>query len=302
MRLGVLFVCLAATLWGLDGVVLTPRLFALPVAFVVFLLHALPFLIAQPFLYRSYKRIAALSPGDFFSLVLVALFGGVVGTLSLVHALFLTQFNQLSVVILLQKLQPVFAIALAALLLKERLYARFLLWAGVAIGGAYLLTFGFSLPDFSAPNSIEAAVYAVIAAAAFGSATVFGKRIVTKLDFASTTFGRFGLTALFAAVIVPFMGGFAFGSMTGTHWLIFLIIAFTTGGGALLLYYYGLRSIKATTSTIAELCLPLSAILFDWLVNGSVLAPAQWLGAAVLVAAITRISLGQATGWQGKAL
>ena len=48
-RMGALAVCAAAALWGLDGVVLTPRLFSLPVPFVVFLLHAVPFLLMQPF-------------------------------------------------------------------------------------------------------------------------------------------------------------------------------------------------------------------------------------------------------------
>ena len=48
---GALAICVAATLWGLDGVVLTPRLFNLSVPFVVFLLHAVPFLFMQPVLY-----------------------------------------------------------------------------------------------------------------------------------------------------------------------------------------------------------------------------------------------------------
>lgn len=287
---GILFVCIAAALWGFDGVVLTPRLMALPVAFVVFLLHLTPFVLAQPFLYRSYAKIAALDRADLLTLALIGLLGGVLGTLSLVHALFLTEFHHLSVVVLLQKLQPVFAITLAALLLKERLKPRFLLWAAIAIVGAYLLAFGLHAPDLAAPNSTRAAFFAVVAAAAFGTSTVLSKRIVGKLDFLSTTFGRFGFATLFAAPLVPFLGSYAFTSMTGTHWLIILIIALTTGGGALLLYYYGLQSIKASTSTIAELCLPLSAVLFDWLINDSVLSLGQWVGAIVLVGAITHIS------------
>lgn len=51
---------------------------------------------------------------------LVALFGGSLGTLSIVKALFLVNFHHLTVVTLLQKLQPVFAIILARIILKER--------------------------------------------------------------------------------------------------------------------------------------------------------------------------------------
>ncbi|MGD9252714.1 MAG: hypothetical protein PVG92_02140, partial [Holophagae bacterium] len=55
--IGAALICLSAALWGLDGVVLTPRLSNLPVPFVVFLLHAVPFVLMQPFLAGSYRRL-----------------------------------------------------------------------------------------------------------------------------------------------------------------------------------------------------------------------------------------------------
>ena len=108
--LGAALICLSAALWGLDGVVLTPRLANLPVAFVVFLLHVVPFVLMQPFLYRSYGRLRRMDARGWSALALVSLTGGLIGTLAIVKALFLVDFNQLSVVVLLQKLQPVFAI------------------------------------------------------------------------------------------------------------------------------------------------------------------------------------------------
>ena len=70
-----------------------------------------------------------------------------------------------------------------------------------------------------------------------------------------------------------------------------LIISLTTGSGAIFLYYYGLTRVRASVATICELCLPLSAVLLDYLVNDSVLGPWQWVGAAMLVGAILRISI-----------
>ena len=78
--------------------------------------------------------------------------------------------------------------------------------------------------------------------------------------------------------------------VTPINWLIFLIIAFTTGSGAIFIYYYGLKKVKASVSTICELFFPVSAIIFDYLINGHVLSPVQWIGAIVLVAAIVKIS------------
>ncbi len=69
-----------------------------------------------------------------------------------------------------------------------------------------------------------------------------------------------------------------------------LVIGLTTGSGAIFLYYFGLTRVRASVSAICELCLPLSAILLDYLINGSVLRPWQWLGAATLVVAITMVS------------
>jgi drug/metabolite transporter (DMT)-like permease len=297
--LGALLICLSAGLWGLDGVVLTPRLANLPVPFVVFLLHALPFLLMQPFLHGGYRRLRQMQRRGWFALALVSVTGGLLGTIAIVKALFLVNFNQLSVVVVLQKLQPVFALALAAVLLKERVTLRFLALAGVALGGAYLLTFGISAP-YAATNtiSLHAAIWAVIAAAAFGSATVLGKLLLGSLDFKDATFARYGMTTALALVYLAVAGiGLPFSSVTTTNWIFILIISLTTGSGAIFLYYYGLTRVRASVATICELCLPLSAVLLDYLVNGSVLGPFQWLGAALLVGAILGITMrGEESG------
>jgi drug/metabolite transporter (DMT)-like permease len=290
--IGAMLICFSATLWGLDGVVLTPRLHNLPVLLVVFLLHATPFLMMQPVLFRSYRRVMAMSLSGWLALLLVAVSGGLVGTLAIVKALFLVNFDRLSVVVLLQKLQPVFAMCLAAVLLRERMSMRFFGWATVAITGAYLLTFGLSLPETSGTAATQAALWAVIAAAGFGSATVLGKKLLDTLDFKDATFARYGMTTLLAAILLLAAGvGLPLASVTPRNWLIILIIGLTTGSGAIFLYYRGLTQVRASVATICELCLPLSAVLFDYLVNQSVLGPWQWIGAAMLIGAIVRITM-----------
>lgn len=119
---GALLVCLAATMWGFDGIALTPRLFNLHVPFVVFILHLLPLILMSIiFGKEEIKNIKKLQKNDLFFFFCVALFGGCLGTLSIVKALFLVNFKHLTVVTLLQKLQPIFAIILARLLLKEKI-------------------------------------------------------------------------------------------------------------------------------------------------------------------------------------
>lgn len=293
--LGALLVSIAAMLWGFDGVVLTPRLFNLDVSYVVFMLHALPFLVMNVILFREYKRIKTLSLSDVMYFFMIALFGGALGTLAIVKALFLVEFKALTVVALLQKLQPVFAVLLARILLKERFGKNFAFWAAIALGASYFLTFEFNRPEVALGGKmLPAALYAIFAAFSFGSATVFGKRVLNKVPFQTALFFRYGLTALIMLAIVLANGNITqFSQTTPMNWAFFALIGATTGSGAILLYYYGLRYITANVSTICELCYVVSSIVFDFLFNGHVLSPVRWMSSGVMLLAIYMISMSQ---------
>jgi len=289
---GAIAVSLASIMWGFDGVVLTPRLFNLDVTYVVFILHLIPFLIMNIFLVKEYKHLKKFSSQDYIIFFLIALFGGAVGTMAIVKALFLVNFKHLTVVVLLQKLQPVFAISLAAILLKEKIRKRFLLWASIAIVASYFLVFGIHLPDFNTgENTIYAALFALLAAAAFGSSTVLSKKVLNKYSFKTGTFFRYGFTTFIMLFIVLYAGTYnLFNLTTSENWLFFFIIAFTTGSGAIFLYYFGLIRIRAIVATICELFFPISAIAFDYIFNQKVLDPIQWIAAAIMIFAIIKLN------------
>ena len=289
--LGAAIIGISAIMWGFDGIVLTPRLFNLKVPFVVFILHLTPFLLMTPFLYKRFPLIKTLNKPEIFSLFMVALFGGSIGTMAIVKALFLVNFQSLSIVVLLQKLQPVFAITLAALFLKEKLRTNFIIWAVVALLAGYFLTFGLHLPQFQKDqNTIYASLFAVLAAFSFGSSTVFSKKILGKLDFVTATFFRYGLTATLMLFVVIGTGSMDFQSITTNNVLIIGIISATTGSGAIFLYYYGLKKVKAIIATIMELFFPMSAVIFDYFINGHVLGTVQWISAAVMIFAIINLN------------
>lgn len=289
---GSIAIGIAAIMWGFDGVVLTPRLYNLKVGFVVFILHALPFLLMNIFLFKQYKFIAKFSSRDFILIFLIALLGGAIGTLAIVRALFLVNFQDLSIVVLLQKLQPIFAIALAAILLKEKITKYFAWWALLAITAGYTLTFGFKLPDFeTGSNTVLSAIYALTAAFSFGSSTVFSKMMLEKYSFKTTTFYRYGITAVLMLIFLMFSGQYSqFQIATNNNWIFFLIIALTTGSGAIFLYYYGLNNVKAIVSVIVELLFPVSTILIDYLINDNRLSLVQWVSALIMVFAIINLN------------
>lgn len=289
---GTIAISISAIMWGFDGVVLTPRLFNLDVLYVVFMLHLIPFLLMNLFLFSQYKHLKTFIRQDYLTFFLVAFFGGALGTYAIVKALFLVNFQQLSVVVLLQKLQPIFAIILARILLKEKVRKDFTLWAGIAIIASYFLTFGFNLPNLNTgTNTIYAAIFALLAAFSFGSSTVFSKKILLNQNFITATFYRYGFTTIILLVAVLISGKFSeIKSTTSENWLYFIIIGLTTGSGAIFIYYYGLRRVKAIIATISELLFPISAILFDYLINDSLLSPVQLFSAAIMVFSIIRLN------------
>lgn len=288
---GTIAISISAIMWGFDGVVLTPRLFNLEVGYVVFMLHFIPFLLMNVFLFNQYKQLKTFSKQDYITFSLIALFGGAIGTMAIVKALFLINFQQLSVVVLLQKLQPIFAIILAAILLKEKVKKNFIIWAGLAITASYFLTFGFSLPTFNGnEETIYAALFAILAAFSFGSSTVFSKKALINHNFITATFFRYGFTSLFLLIYIIIFGQYMeLKETTQINWIFFIIIGLTTGSGAIFIYYYGLRRVKAIVATISELLFPISAIVFDYLFNDSILSPVQLISAAVMVFAIIKL-------------
>lgn len=289
---GTIAIGISAVMWGFDGVVLTPRLYNLDVGFVVFMLHLIPFLLMNVFMFRQYKHLKKFSTKDNLLFLTIALTGGALGTLSIVKALFLVNFQQLSVVVLLQKLQPIFAILLAAIILKEKLTSRFVFWGLLAIAAGYILAFELSLPRISSDrNTVLAAMFALTAALCFGSSTVFSKMALKKHNFKTVTFFRYGFTVLIMFLYVLSTQKFnQLSVVTSSNWVFFIVIGLTTGSGAIFLYYYGLRRVNAITSIIIELIFPISAIILDYLFNDTKLSVVQWISSAIMILAIIKIS------------
>ena len=293
---GAIAVALSAMLWGVDGILLTPQLYNLDTAFVVFVIHLFPFLLMNLVFFKEYRNLRTMTRSDLIYFLLIALFGGALGTLAIVKSLFLLHFNNLSVIVLLQKLQPVFAVILARLILKERIKRHFALWASIALVAGYFLTFGWSLPDFSTEGitTVYAALLSLLAAFSFGSSTVFSKKILGNYSFVSSTFFRYGFTTLIMLVIVLFTGHIGdFSQITQRNWLFIALIGLTTGSGAIFLYYYGLRNVRASLSTFLELMYPITAVVLDYFVNKTVYSTVQWIAAFVMLFAIAMLNMGE---------
>lgn len=74
------------------------------------------------------------------------------------------------------------------------------------------------------------------------------------------------------------------------------LLALVPGLLGLTLYYRGLATTPAARATLAEMAFPVTAALIGVTVLGARLAPTQWLGLAVVIAAVTALGLRERGG------
>ncbi|SVA01684.1 uncharacterized protein METZ01_LOCUS54538 [marine metagenome] len=292
--LGPVAIMCAAVLWSFDGL-LRQYLSEVPALMVVLLEHFFGALLLTPLLFKGWKEIKTLPNRAWISVLWVSLFGGLLGTFFYTKALSYINYIDLSVVVLLQKFQPFFAIGLAAVLLREPLTKNYLICAVAAIAGGYLVTFENGLPVMEMDDkTLIAGLMALCAAFAWGSSTVLGKHALKHLSFFSLTGLRLWITTFITVVVILFMGNSPINvSLSKTEWLTILTIVLSTGTVALFIYYYGLKHVLATHATIYELFWPLSAMLIDLFIRGRTLMPGQFMGALLLIGASIFLSRQQ---------
>ncbi|HZJ04607.1 MAG TPA: DMT family transporter [Nocardioidaceae bacterium] len=187
----------------------------------------------------------------------------------------------------LQKLQPVIALALAAVLLGERLTPRFPLFAVPAILGAWMLA--FADPFGVSVQSMTAAALAVGAAALWAAGTVLGRMVSAELSFVHVTTLRFTVGLVALAV---------FASVTSTSVAVpldlvprLVLLALVPGLLALVLYYFALRRTPASRATLAELTFPLTAAAVGVFLLDGTLDGSQWFGFVVILASVVSLAL-----------
>lgn len=298
--LGSALIILGAIMWGIDGILITPSYFSkfhfYDVNFIVFIAHFLPTLILSILFTKQYKELKNFTKTDYLFFILIALFGGTLGTLSIVKALQLSEFNKFSIVVLIQKTQPIFAILLAFFILKEKPSKKFYIIAFIALISVYILTFELKNPFSLEKTSLLASMYSLLAAFSFGSATVFGKKVLYKFSFLTSTFYRFFFTTIVTTFFILFSGNTekSINAYMENKNLFFLslFIAFY-GLTAILIYYNGLKHVKASIATFCELAFPLTSVIVEAIVLKRFLSPIQTVAAIILVGAILYLNLGK---------
>lgn len=290
---GFLFIVAACLLWAVDTLIRYPLLFSGPSAQrIVFTEHLLLVLFLLPIAWKSRATFWRAQVSHLFWFFIIGAIGSAYATLAFTKAFSL--INP-SLVILLQKLQPLVAIGLAHVLLGERIRASFLFWALLALFGAFLISSPDILPGLQnvsliSDNALYGYGLTLFAVIAWGSSTVFGKKLSgVGYDETQIMFGRFFAGLLALIPLFSIIGIELDFDLTINSKILAMVVI--SGLAGMWLYYMGLKRVSARVSALAEMFFPLCAVAINWIFLGKALEPVQILGAALLILASTMIQL-----------
>lgn len=292
-NVGFWLVAIGAASWGIEPLFRILLLNSLTSAQIVLLEHIIIGVVVLPILIKNRAELRTLTWKQAGALLFISWGGSAIATILFTKGL--TMGGNLNALVLLQKLQPLFAIILARILLKEILPKNFLPLFLVAIVGTYLLTFGFTFPIGNFQDFIQmGSLFSLGAAALWGGSTVMGRLLVGNLKYATVTSLRFVL-ALPLLFMITMREGAAWNWPTASSELFLVLLnlfgqALLPGLLGLLVYYKGLTTTKASVATLAELSFPMVSVLMNWFIMNEVITWAQAFGFVLIWLALYFLS------------
>jgi len=293
----VIFIIIACALWAVDTLIRYPLVFSgLESSKLVFAEHLILVLLFSPILFKLYRENALKKRGGWLSFIVIGGIGSALATLAFTRAFSL--INP-SLVILLQKFQPIVAIVFARKVLKERIEKQFILWGAVCLIGGILISFEDMASGLSEVQSLASLVdqsqfmgyfLTFIAVIGWGASTVFGKKLSSKgYTEGELMAGRFFFGLLFLIPVIITTDNPIITS--GAIWSKILLMVFLSGVLGMGFYYQGLKRVPARLSALAEMFFPFCAITVNWIFLEASLAPLQIAGGLLLLLGSTVIQL-----------
>lgn len=286
---GTFFILIACFTWALDTLIRYPLLSAgYSTLQIVLIEHLTLVLLVSPMLWHYRHVYRHMSLSGFLSLFFIGGIGSAIGTLAFTEAF---HYLNPTVVILLQKLQPIVAILLAYWLLKERIEGRFLQWAAVILLGSFVMMW----PDLRTLSNAQwhyssdtislfkGYGYTLIAVMAWGAATVCGKYLSHQNIPANAIMsGRF-LAGLLVLLPMALAQSDSLSIMTSVDLSLVVVMALLSGFIGMWFYYQGLKTIPAQLATLAELSFPVFAAVINWVFLDMGLTGYQIIGGMMLI-------------------
>ena len=188
-------------------------------------------------------------------------------------------------------LNPVVTIAVASLLLGERMSARRWLGVAVALVGVWIVVSrGDVLGSIGGAVGIgELLMFGGVCS--WAAYTLIGRRVLEGLSpLAATTYASLWGTAMLATVAAPELRGLAVADLSGPVVLSVLYLGALGTAVAFVWYYQAVQRLGAARTVIFNNLVPVFGASFGVLLLGEPLLPSMLLGGAIAVAGVMLVS------------
>ncbi|PIK15346.1 EamA family transporter [Halobacteriovorax sp. JY17] len=294
---GIFYILIACTLWAIDTLIRYPLLGeGVSASRIVFTEHLILTLFFIPLFVKKIKVFWQARVAYVFYFLIIGGLGSAIGTLAFTRAFSL--INP-SLVILLQKFQPIIAITLASIVLKEKMRKDFILWAIVCLIGGGLISYNdiaWGLKEVNFDRSLLDQKFLIgygltfLAVFSWGCSTVFGKKL-SSCGFKEQEImaGRFFM-GLICLIPILLTGEIHMDSNPLT-WGKILAMVVISGLLGMYFYYKGLKLVSARVGALAEMFFPFCAVIVNWIFLNQALTFQQILGGVLLLIGSTVIQL-----------
>lgn len=285
---GVLPIALSSTVWAFGYFLrkmILPEIHPLLLTFLTFVIVALLFGMFFANQWHKVWRIFLQYPWSYVSLSFCGVAGTVLMYMGLVRL-------DLSVTVLLEKLQPIFIVLLASWFLHEKLSKKQTLFVGLALASSYFLV----VPDPTASSfgriDLVSGGYVILAAFLWAFANIIGKHLLNQQGKSQEiVLIRFVLGSLMLLPLFIFRNTLGL-TMHLTPFVLGILMGaaiFSTALGYFL-FYSGLRHTSASTAGFLELITPLVGVGLGVVFLGEELRTPQILAAVILLFSIHKIT------------
>ena len=205
----------------------------------------------------------ALVPGVFFGLNLATFFSG-------------ATHNSVANAALIGSLSPFLIVPLGAVLFREYVNPRALVFALVAFGGAVMVL--LSAPP-NGDASLRGNLFGILAMLLWAGYVVSTRHYRRDMDVA-TFMATVSPIAAVSVLPLALANGDVLG-MSGTGWTYTLLLTFLTGVAAHGMLVYAQKTIQIGTIGIAQVVQPAMAVVWSFLLLGETLRQRQMIGIAI---------------------
>lgn len=192
------------------------------------------------------------------------------------------KFTTVSNAVLSYYFAPVFMVIFSAILLKEKLSVKNILYLLIAIIGLFLIMKSEDQELINGYNHAKGIAYGLVGALIYALVVILNKYIKDLSGFQSTL-----IQLLIAAIVlIPVVIANAstnLGLINGKTWIMILILGIVHTGFAYLLYFSSIKDIKSQSIAILSYLDPIVAIITSFLFLGESMTLIQGLGGVLIL-------------------